>query len=276
MKLILIFFLILTPLLSNSQQKSNDTLLYTCSYKFTWQKDPKIEFSKYIDNMVLDIYKNYSSFYSTNRQKGLKKTEEDRKNQTPFETIMKNKAQYHLDAETQILYTFQLENKFLALDKIEAKIAYKVVDTFGFPIWQINADTMTILNQPCQKATTTFRGRDYIAWFASNIPFQSGPWKFNSLPGLIIKVNDTKNQFAFECVAISSKTNRTKNIIQYNNYKTISLDKLNKLRKQKAEYPLLFAQQQNPEITITSGGQPITPTQKEALPYNPIELKLKL
>ena len=42
-----------------------------------------------------------------------------------------------------------------------------------------------------QKATTSYGGRDWIAWFTAEIPFQDGPYKFYGLPGLIVKMEDT-------------------------------------------------------------------------------------
>ncbi|MDL2257347.1 GLPGLI family protein, partial [Bacteroidales bacterium OttesenSCG-928-I14] len=65
--------------------------------------------------------------------------------------------------------------------------------------WVIFNETQSILSYDCQKATTSFRGRDYIAWFAPAIPISNGPWKFGGLPGLILKLCDTKEEFVFEC-----------------------------------------------------------------------------
>jgi len=64
--------------------------------------------------------------------------------------------------------------------------------------WKLDAqkDTM-ILGYSCQKAYTTYAGRDYIAWFSPQIPLNDGPYKFNGLPGLILKISDTKNQHCF-------------------------------------------------------------------------------
>ena len=58
--------------------------------------------------------------------------------------------------------------------------------------WKIyKDDSKKIGNYNCLKATTTFRGRDYTAWFTTEIPVLFGPWKFNGLPGLILEVYDT-------------------------------------------------------------------------------------
>ena len=68
--------------------------------------------------------------------------------------------------------------------------------------WTLGTDTTTILGHPCQKATCHWRGRDYEAWFATDIPIRRGPWKFGGLPGLIMKIYDKDRLYVFEAVAI--------------------------------------------------------------------------
>lgn len=65
----------------------------------------------------------------------------------------------------------------------------------------IGSDSL-ILGHRCQRATCQWRGRDYIAWFAPDIPIRRGPWKFGGLPGLIMKIHDVDNLYIFEAVAI--------------------------------------------------------------------------
>ncbi|MFX1651956.1 GLPGLI family protein [Riemerella anatipestifer] len=48
-----------------------------------------------------------------------------------------------------------------------------------------------------QKARTHFGGRDWEAWFAKEIPVMEGPYKFNSLPGLIYEIYDTERKFHY-------------------------------------------------------------------------------
>ena len=40
----------------------------------------------------------------------------------------------------------------------------------------------------CQEAVGKFRGRNYKAYFLKDIPISNGPFKFDGLPGLILKV----------------------------------------------------------------------------------------
>ncbi|PIE50145.1 MAG: hypothetical protein CSA38_04960 [Flavobacteriales bacterium] len=61
--------------------------------------------------------------------------------------------------------------------------------------WAILNETQKIENILCQKATTQYGGRQWTAWFSNEIPINNGPYKFGNLPGLIIKMNDDKNEF---------------------------------------------------------------------------------
>lgn len=69
--------------------------------------------------------------------------------------------------------------------------------------WKISSETKTVMGYDCQRATVTFRGRDYEAWFTADIPLSYGPWKFQGLPGLILEVADSKNEFHFTANGIS-------------------------------------------------------------------------
>lgn len=68
--------------------------------------------------------------------------------------------------------------------------------------WTLEEDTASFLGHSCQKATCRWRGRDYVAWFAPDIPIRRGPWKFGGLPGLIMKIHDVDSLYVFEAVAI--------------------------------------------------------------------------
>jgi GLPGLI family protein len=68
--------------------------------------------------------------------------------------------------------------------------------------WKLLNESKEIGKFKCQKATTTFRGRNYIAWFTTDIPISMGPWKLQGLPGLILEAYDDtlQIQFAFESI----------------------------------------------------------------------------
>lgn len=92
-----------------------------------------------------------------------------------------------------------------------------------------NEETDTIIGYECRKATTEFAGRQYTAWFTPEIPLPFGPYKFGSLPGLILKIEDGERQFVWEVVGFQ----RTKSpIMEYtyqdNNDKQCSVSNVDK------------------------------------------------
>jgi GLPGLI family protein len=131
--------------------------------------------------------------------------------------------------------------------------------------WTVSDDTLTVVGYLCQKATCKFRGRDYTAWFTTDIPISNGPWKFGGLPGLILKVYDTDNLYTFECVGIENYGEKypiTK-LNSYQQYKKSDRMKVWKLKKS--------AQENHYQLT---GMKPIDGKPFPKLyPYNPLELE---
>jgi len=86
------------------------------------------------------------------------------------------------------------------------KHKFYVKDQTGLMHWTITDSTETIMGFKCQIAKTTFRGRNYFVSFTKDIPNSDGPWKFQGLPGMILKViSDEDNEYyKMECIKIES------------------------------------------------------------------------
>ncbi len=131
--------------------------------------------------------------------------------------------------------------------------------------WNITNESMVILSYTCKKATTTFLGRQYEAWFTPDIPIDNGPWKLGGLPGLILKANDVQNYYIFECTGIESLKTKIP-IVKYDlKYVSTTRKDLNKLIKNLHERPIL---------TMTDMGFHFLEDYKDIRdPYNPLERK---
>ena len=70
--------------------------------------------------------------------------------------------------------------------------------------WHLIDEHKKIGKFNCQKATTTFRGRKYEAWFTPEIPIPTGPWKLHGLPGLILEAQDETNEYSYEFLEIET------------------------------------------------------------------------
>ncbi len=70
--------------------------------------------------------------------------------------------------------------------------------------WKILSEKEKIGEWNVQKAEADFAGRHWIAWFSTEIPIQDGPYKFNGLPGLIVKIEDKTGSHKMELKGIKN------------------------------------------------------------------------
>ena len=81
---------------------------------------------------------------------------------------------------------------------------YRYTEPWPSMHWTLGSEKQTVCGYQCQRATCHWRGRDFVAWFTPQIPLKSGPWKFGGLPGLIMKVYDTRHVYTWEAVAVEN------------------------------------------------------------------------
>lgn len=251
---------------------SDTTISYSCKYRYTKQTDSTNKGSKFSDIMILTLFKSSTLYYSYLRQFGQRNFENDlQKNENSKDHTVtidpKKNGSYFFTSESEVIEVDYLKKEIKVSDNLIGN-AFTYTETLSTPMWKIENDTATILNQKCQKATTTFKGRNYIAWFAPSIPLNIGPWLFNGLPGLILKVSDTKNQFVFECVELNTPNSTTKVYKPYTDLQKISKKTLEAKKKLLAQNFIEYEQSEG--HTLTENGH--APTKRPDKPYNPIEL----
>lgn len=153
-------------------------------YEFKFKSNPEQpEFRK--ENMTLDVNPENVKFYnyhyvtidSTNITKGQNSQLWD--TSTPVVVRLKN-------SNTNSNYTL-INDVFVFDSKDQLK-------------WNLEKETKKFENYTLQKATTTFGGRNWTAWFAKDITISEGPYKFQGLPGMIFQIYDDKNNFDFTLV----------------------------------------------------------------------------
>jgi GLPGLI family protein len=86
---------------------------------------------------------------------------------------------------------------------------FAVTDNTPAINWTIETETKIIQGMQCQKATARFKGRDYTAWFCSQLPYSNGPWKLGGLPGLILEAYDTKKEVVFTLTSFESAQDKS-------------------------------------------------------------------
>lgn len=114
----------------------------------------------------------------------------------------------------KIFYNHQYyTQKILSEKKINRIISTPIFsDIYSLPVetldWKITNDQLKIGDFNCQKAELKYGGRNWIAWFTQEVPLQEGPYIFNGLPGLIIKISDTNSDYNFELAKIEKNSNQ--------------------------------------------------------------------
>ncbi len=118
--------------------------------------------------------------------------------------VEKDETHYNVEIGDNEGWTFFKDIKtkeMLSRENIWTKY-FIVKDTLRDMQWKITDEAKKIGNFNCQKALCTFRGRDYEAWFTTEIPISTGPWKFWGLPGLIVEAYDVNREYKFVLTAV--------------------------------------------------------------------------
>jgi len=127
---------------------------------------------------------------------------------------------------------------------------YKVDQQMKMKWKLITQKDTVILGYSCQMARTTYAGRDWVAWYSPQIPVADGPYKFNGLPGLILKISDTKNQHCFTLNAIKKVTDDQLILKQTRSFVDISAEDYVKAKRN--DMIRLYGELQKGTITSSS------------------------
>lgn len=154
-------------------------------------------------SLNLGGYKSYASILSVSEQESLFKwgtPTVELSSETEFELSVElgendSIGNYnYIDKSIDSLYTreFTINSKGFIVAEAIPEIA-----------WKISKESKKIGPYLCQKAITAFRGRNYTAWFTRDLPINSGPWKLQGLPGLILIASDDSGEVSFTVRSIS-------------------------------------------------------------------------
>ena len=135
--------------------------------------------------------------------------------------------------------------------------------------WQLSADTTTIQGYVCQKAEAEFRGRRWTVWFTPEIPIDGGLWKFNGLPGLILRAYDALEHFYFDLQSISHPQ-QTGICLYKNKTKRMTREKYRELEHKIFQTP--FSPYDGIAVINRETGKHEWLPADWSMPYNPIEL----
>ncbi|PIF46176.1 GLPGLI family protein [Chryseobacterium sp. 52] len=181
MKTKILFFLLL-GIITGAQ-----TNRFFYEYKFIPDSNNKEEVKK--EMMLLDIDKKGSAYYSHDKfvSDSTSKAELEKQINSGSGSISVNRRDRPGQVSYKVTKSYPDFKTYLFTSISTDK--YKVQEDKK-PEWKILPDKQKIGEYNTQKAITSYGGREWTAWFSSEIPFQDGPYKFYGLPGLIVKIED--------------------------------------------------------------------------------------
>ncbi|MDR2408054.1 MAG: GLPGLI family protein [Bacteroidales bacterium] len=193
-----------------------DSCKYCITYKYEFFTDT-LKKIKYYDSKILEIGEKFTRYSSISADKidSVFFTVQQGKGRKNYKNIAIDGINPVLEAglnQKEIPMREDVYINYPAKELMTVSINFHSLEyiykepVFKFA-WKIQSDTTSILGYKCLKATTTFRGRNYEVWFTPFIPIRQGPWKFNGLPGLILKATDTNGYFEWRATGIEKPQN---------------------------------------------------------------------
>ncbi len=189
MKAKILFFLGLIPFANNLAAQQADTAIARVFYQFIHVDDSTQREQAIKKEMILYLGKHGSLYRGAIEEESiLARHLAEGGSESSFNSldiIEKCPAQIHLGG-----YSYSLNRIFDS--------RYLITENLPEIDWQITEETREIGGFTVQKAVAQFRGREYTAWFTTELPFRYGPWKLHGLPGLILEAVDTKSDVSFK------------------------------------------------------------------------------
>lgn len=187
--------LVITQLL-NAQDSKNVTVTqvtYDHSYK-VFKKDSTLKH----ENMSLLIDGINTSFMEANQYK---LDSIYAKNGVKLPSSMEEASLIRPWKETNHPYKIFTSGGSLNYFRSLNKVNYEYEEEISLD-WVLVNQSKNILGYDCKKATVSYGGRDWTAWYSLSLPYNAGPYKFTGLPGLILEVVDATGDFQFTAIGL--------------------------------------------------------------------------
>ncbi|ADR23490.1 hypothetical protein MATR_26560 [Marivirga tractuosa] len=203
---------------------------FKATYKLTYQPDSTNEKNKESEIFLLYVNNELSKFLSYNNAlRDSIRLEIKKGNMTTEEIVQQTMSRPRTNFYVKINKIFQ-ESRIENLHQVTTEL-YRYYQPLNLMDWTIGNQTKSINGYNCQKATTSYAGRDYVAWFDAEIPISDGPYKFYGLPGLIISVYDTQEHYKFDLVGLEKGNYEIKRNLVNEDYQLITEAEYKRMRE---------------------------------------------
>lgn len=246
-----------------------DEVLFAVQYQMTSIADTLHPEKTDSEMMMLKVGKKSSVYYSFAKFMADSVMAADMAAGLSIDLIVEHAKNYQSRIDYKIYKNYPA-GKTTTLDQLGMS-RFRCEEANEIPEWELLPDTMTFLSYPCQKAVCRFKGRDYEAWFTTDIPRSEGPWKLQGLPGLILKASDSRKEYVFECTGLLQIRDAETILYGDTGHESASRKDLNKVYERYAADPIGYMTSSAPNVTVVVKDPEGNSIRPKNTPYNPIE-----
>lgn len=207
MKRLSLFLIIVLPAIGYAQHKVIDKAILECRYQETVVLDT-LSMRKVTDTLYLKVGETAWSFYSKDLyftdSLSMTNAGKHRLHELMFEYARCGRINELTSNTGEYLYMNYPEG-YMTVRANMSGTGVEFVEEMECPKWNLTGDEKIIQGYRCNMAEADFRGRKWVAWFATDIPVSAGPWKLYGLPGLIVNAYDSDRHYEYMMVSLVSE-----------------------------------------------------------------------
>jgi len=232
-----------------------DTTKWICIYNYEFLRDSTSKYSLKSDQMILLIGSHLSKFSSITNVIADSVLYLNQNKDLDMGAFMNLSAKSISGVGGSLMSLYKVYKNYphtgmMILTDYDDHKYYKVEQPMQIQ-WKLDLQKdSVILGFTCQKAYTSYAGRNYVAWYSPQIPISDGPYKFNGLPGLILKISDTKNQHCFTINSIKKVSYSQSITLRTGRFIDITAEEYIKIMKNKMAR--LYGTLQSGSVTFSS------------------------
>lgn len=196
MKRILVLAMMFSALVAGAQENAQYRITYDCDAQYGSQRQ--------VYRWHLDIGTENAVFYNpSNRGREQVVNEVTSLNDVTavMERLNSIKTQFPNPNPLEVLVSAMPGSKYTYRNEVGGdKLWYE--EERPVLSWEMTDRDSTVCSYACLQAKTRLYGRDWMVWFAPEIPLSYGPYILGGLPGLILDAEDADRLFHFTAVGL--------------------------------------------------------------------------
>lgn len=269
-----------TNMIDNKKEVSKDTVplqildnaQYRIFYSLTFVKDTAFVDSKTDCQTLLLVGPKHSAFldYNTLRKDSVFNALAKKEGLNSMALIGQTIAiGRQIQFQPILIKNYPQKGECTFQEMITSKENYRYIDKGVRLNWNLCSGEKKIQEYVCKKATCTYRGREYTAWYCPDIALSEGPYVFKELPGLILEIYDNKGHYKFSLNGLNKVKGYDPIYLPAKHIVNASRDNVRKIISNLKANPASILQLMGGTATVSEE----VSKRLQPKPYNPIELE---